>query len=251
MALRHVVHVLDHLTIEDNGQFRVLISLAEWAHKQTGVVPPYPIEELRQRAQMSKASIYRKLAELEADGLIEWEGQRDRRGWKVPPTIRLKFATMDEESKSQIETRGRRPSLKSAEPSLKNGQPSLTVETTYKDQESTKTQPSKRDSSATLFDEPQPAQPKPSATFDQFWAIYPKKRAKGAARKAWDKAVAKTDPAKILSAAVAYAKSRAAADPKFTKWPQGWLADERWDDQPDLPSADRPIGVRVVTDGII
>jgi hypothetical protein len=70
--------------------------------------------------------------------------------------------------------------------------------------------------------------------FDAFWAVYPKKAGKGAARKAWERAVKKTPPALIIAGARRYAAQVANADPKFTKYPQGWLNDERWTDDVDV-----------------
>lgn len=69
--------------------------------------------------------------------------------------------------------------------------------------------------------------------FEIFWKIYPRKTAKGAARKAWDKLTA-TDQL----AAVAGAK-RFAADPNreetFTPYPATWLNAEQWEDEPLPP----------------
>src|SRR6058998_973317 len=44
--------------------------------------------------------------------------------------------------------------------------------------------------------------------FDEFWAAYPRKTDKGNARKAWDKAVKKTDAQVIIAAAAALATSK-------------------------------------------
>jgi hypothetical protein len=66
--------------------------------------------------------------------------------------------------------------------------------------------------------------------FDEFWAAYPRKTDKGNARKAWDKAVKKTDGRTIILAAAALAASK--PDLKFTAHPSTWLNGERWDDQP-------------------
>jgi hypothetical protein len=44
------------------------------------------------------------------------------------------------------------------------------------------------------------------------------------------------EPHRIITAATAYRNS-SKRDPEFTKWPEGWLAAGRWDDEYDV---DRP-----------
>lgn len=73
------------------------------------------------------------------------------------------------------------------------------------------------------------------AGFAAFWAVYPKKVAKPAARKNWDRAIrAGADPAAIIAGAERYAKSDGVAR-GFVKHPQGWLTDERWTDEQPTP----------------
>lgn len=75
------------------------------------------------------------------------------------------------------------------------------------------------------------------ASFDDFWNAYPLKTGKPSARKAWERAVKRDDPAKIIEGAKRYA-----ADPnrdaRYTKHPGPWLNDDRWQDAP-LPSSTR------------
>lgn len=75
--------------------------------------------------------------------------------------------------------------------------------------------------------------------FNEFWRVYPKKRAKVAALKAYERAVmgaAKGSRhirvAEIQQAAERYALERAGQDDKYTKYPAGWLNDGQWEDQP-------------------
>lgn len=77
-------------------------------------------------------------------------------------------------------------------------------------------------------------------SFDAFWAEYPRKVGKGAARKAWLKAIGKTDQGRIIDAARGYAARVAAegTEIKYVKHPSPWLNDERWADITNIP--DRP-----------
>lgn len=67
----------------------------------------------------------------------------------------------------------------------------------------------------------------PLAGFDDFWKVYPRKVAKGAAAKAWRSAVKKADVEVIVKAAEKY---RWPDDPKFIPHPATWLNSERWAD---------------------
>jgi len=69
------------------------------------------------------------------------------------------------------------------------------------------------------------------AFFDSFWDTYPRKAAKGAARRAWESAIRKTDPQVILLAASVFANDPN-RDPQFTPHPATWLNQERWNDDP-------------------
>lgn len=73
-----------------------------------------------------------------------------------------------------------------------------------------------------------------SPDFVEFWKTYPRRTAKGEARKAWQKAIAKAEPADINAAAARFAADPHRA-PKFTPHPATWLNQERWGDDP-LPA---------------
>lgn len=92
--------------------------------------------------------------------------------------------------------------------------------------------------------------PLTEAEFDAWWAAYPRKVAKDAARKAYAKARKRADAGTLLSAAQRYAKAQ--DDPKFTKHPATWLNGGCWDDEdapakppPSKPSPDEVIRAKV------
>lgn len=82
-----------------------------------------------------------------------------------------------------------------------------------------------------VFGNPNPTQSHPNKNFDDFWDAYPRKEAKGAARKAWDKATKTTDPETILAGVKAFAAKVAGSERKFIAHPATWLNAERWDDE--------------------
>lgn len=69
------------------------------------------------------------------------------------------------------------------------------------------------------------------ANFQKFWAAYPAKAGKAAAFPAWRKALDRgVDPDVIISAAERY-RDDPRRNPDKTKYPQGWLNDERYLDE--------------------
>ena len=66
--------------------------------------------------------------------------------------------------------------------------------------------------------------------FDAFWSVYPRKIAKGHARKAFDKACKIADPIAILTAVKKFADATQGTDKQFIPHPTTWLNGERWED---------------------
>lgn len=81
--------------------------------------------------------------------------------------------------------------------------------------------------------------------FEQFWAAYPKKRSKGAARKAWDKLHADSTMLATILQAIQRAKQSEGWQKdggQYIPYPATWLNAEGWEDEepgPD-PPPDRP-----------
>lgn len=72
--------------------------------------------------------------------------------------------------------------------------------------------------------------------FDDWWKHYPRKEAKGDARKAFKAALRKTDLATLVAATKRYATEVRGTERKFQKLPGGWLRDERWLDYGAQPA---------------
>jgi hypothetical protein len=71
--------------------------------------------------------------------------------------------------------------------------------------------------------------------FAAFWMAYPRKIGKGAAVKAYAKALKDATPAQLLAAASEFARERAGQDEKFTPHPSTWLNAQRWEDETAAP----------------
>lgn len=75
---------------------------------------------------------------------------------------------------------------------------------------------------------------KASPLFDEFWTVYPEKKGKGDARKAFARALHRATAEQIIAGAARYRDDPNRED-SFTKWPQGWLNADRWEDGPLPP----------------
>tara|TARA_R110002167_G_scaffold98588_2_gene259179 strand:+ start:1653 stop:2006 length:354 start_codon:yes stop_codon:yes gene_type:complete len=69
--------------------------------------------------------------------------------------------------------------------------------------------------------------------FDAFWSVYPRKVAKGHARKAFAKACKLADPSEIVGAAGKFAYAMQDTEKQYVPHPTTWLNGERWDDDLD------------------
>ena len=78
-----------------------------------------------------------------------------------------------------------------------------------------------------------PAKKQEPDRFSEFWSIYPKKKARGDAERAWQKAMKTTDPEKIIGAARIFARQCEDQDLKYIKHPATWLNSQSYHD-PDL-----------------
>lgn len=68
--------------------------------------------------------------------------------------------------------------------------------------------------------------------FAEFWDVYPRKRDKGHALRALEKALEKASIEDIVAGAIAY-RDDPNRDDEFTAYPSTWLNGERWEDEYD------------------
>lgn len=76
--------------------------------------------------------------------------------------------------------------------------------------------------------------------FQDFWAIYPRRVAKRAAQKAWDKEMkAGTDPDSIIAGLRRQIPIFARKDEQFIPHASTWIHSGRWEDEVSLPVPSR------------
>lgn len=88
-----------------------------------------------------------------------------------------------------------------------------------------------------------------SQEFEEFWNNYPRKKAKAAGRKAYDKARQTGSREDILAGAMRYAAERSSEDPQFTKHPSTWLNQQCWTDEADVKPY-KPTMAEVIRDAL-
>jgi hypothetical protein len=69
--------------------------------------------------------------------------------------------------------------------------------------------------------------------FEEWWRAYPRRVKKGAARKAWEKALTKTTAQVMIDAARQFAVWNKHTEARWIPHPATWLNAEQWDDEPD------------------
>jgi len=87
----------------------------------------------------------------------------------------------------------------------------------------------------TITTELEPTKREPlNKAFDTFWAIYPLKKDKPAAKRAFEKALKRATLETIVAGAERY-RDDPNREQEFTKYPQGWLSNDAWDNPPETP----------------
>ncbi len=77
----------------------------------------------------------------------------------------------------------------------------------------------------------------PSDAFEDFWKAYPRKVGKGAARKAYAKALRFTDHDTIMGALSDQRPAMEAKESQYIPHASTWLNQERWEDEPEEPAS--------------
>ena len=82
-----------------------------------------------------------------------------------------------------------------------------------------------------------------AALFEEFWQMYPRRVGRFAARTAFDKALKKTTPEKLMAGCTKYALqcSTRATPENFIAHPTTWLNAGRWLDFDPKPATSKPI----------
>lgn len=206
----------------------VLVALGDFADEAGTCFPGQDL--LARRTGQSVESVRRHLRWLEEQGYLQRVRRFDGRGYRTSDRFVL---NLDHSPTGQSDRRSKRPEV-----NMTAGQsdPSLPVNLTVPTGQSegvTVREPSENRKNVRNGAKPKRKAPADAPRFDEFWDIYPRKRDKGKARPAWNKAVKKADPDTIIAAAKRYAATVDRSEGgRFIKYPASWLNAEAWDDEP-------------------
>jgi hypothetical protein len=81
-------------------------------------------------------------------------------------------------------------------------------------------------------------------SFDQFYEVYPRKKAKGNAKKAFKNALARATAEELLAGVKRYAAECVGREAQFIKMPASWLNADCWLDEPDRKPGANVVGFR-------
>lgn len=212
----------------------LLLTLASYADEHWACWPSQVT--LAEVTELGERTVRRLLAEMEDDGLLRREERRRADGYRTSDRIILRpppaiVAAEPEPSPTDDNLTGQPVHIS---PATMAGQ-ELPVGTTRR----TLPENARGQLSLVAASQPPAAPAVPRGTpstgplldFEAFWAVYPRKAGKRAAREAWAKAVKRANPADIIAGAVRY-RDDPNRDDAYTKYPQGWLNADRWEDDP-------------------
>lgn len=196
----------------------VLVALADFADEAHSCYPAQ--ERLARMTGQSVASVGRHLTALERAGFIARQRRTSARGYRTSDRFVLHVNMPTRQFANNAETQSPTHQFVPGLPVNLREEPSVEPPT-----------------------EPPGTPIVPAAAdelFDRFWSTYPRRAGKQAARKAWDKAIATTDPEVIIAAAAAHADDPNRVQ-QYTAHPSTWLNQGRWEDDP-LPDRTAPRG---------
>lgn len=183
----------------------VLLALADFADDGGRCWPS--VTTLAKKCGLSARSVNRCIADLERDGYLTREARFNQ------SNVYVVHATPDILSGGDIPSGGDRmspPPCQDVTPPPDNPG-ALTVSRTTKE-------------------------PSISASFADWWKVYPKRTGKIAAEKAYAKALKAVDAATLLAAAKSYSDLKAETEKRFILNPASWLNQGHWDDE-DIQAA--------------
>lgn len=205
----------EQLSLKTIGLFAVMSSFPEtWA---------YNISGLAARCRVGRDTIRGCLRELEAAGYLLREQEHDAYGRFGGTTF-----VLQERKPTQMP-----PSTE---------KPSTVKPTTAKPLTENRTQVKKQVSQETRST-PSTPRGESDTLFERFWAAYPKKMGKQAARRAWDRLSPGLDLCREMAAALA--RQKASRDwtregGRYIPYPATWINGRRWEDEIADTPEDRP-----------
>lgn len=218
--------------IRNAGAKFVLVALGNFADEHGTCYPGQ--ERLAAMTGQSVASVGRHIKWLEANRYLSRRRRADGNGYRTSDRFVLELHRPTDQSANKADRQvGNLPSSQSVAPTH---QIEAHLPVNLPEEPSV-------DPSGEPSDLAQARRKRKTDRFDEFWQLYPRKKDKGKARPAWEKALKKADADTILAGLRRYVD-----DPRthrdggqYIKYPASWLNAEAWDDDysPPRPSTGR------------
>ncbi|WP_020077205.1 helix-turn-helix domain-containing protein [Cryocola sp. 340MFSha3.1] len=249
-------------------QKAVLLVVAMRADDGTGELFPSQ-QTLADHAGVSVATVGRTLATFEADGLISRSRRTPKHGYRTTDLIVIDARKLEGyTSHSNVAGSNVAPSYVADSTELHVTQYGATrlgdaytkeehseeYSEEYSDTRSTnstaddvtqtdtiaRTGPETDDGDTTAEERTTAARRSVEDEYAEFYKAFPRKQGRAPGLTAYRVARKTTDAATLIDGARRYARRNRGTDPRFLKFPAGWLKDERWTDAEELPAPDSP-----------
>ena len=221
----HVSSWLWRNSTAKGSELLLLLAIADWADDNGKAWPS--VDTLSQKTRLSKRQTQSIVRQLEADKLLITHPNQGPNGVNIYQII------MGGEKIAPVQSGVEGGAVQRTE-GVKPTAPNTSIDTSENTLSFSSSDEGTNDGAKT----PSMVQKEyDQAVFDRFWSVYPRKVAKGDARKAFNKVI-KTVPLHVLIDSVEkHKKSEQWKDPKFIPHPATWLNGERWEDDVTKPVA--------------
>ena len=217
-----------------NAAFRVLAAIASYADQDGRCFPS--LRRIGEDLGYSKQAIHRQVKVLIAAGYVTQQRRRSRNGSESSSHYQILHQAAESGG------RGRQHEVDSRQRQVN---PPSTSEV---DAPSTSEVDASNTPLNTPFNNVLPMLPpkgnssSPANLFILFWLLYPRKVGKGDAEKAFMAAIKETPPDTILAGTRRYADQvrQDGTQPKYVKYPAGWLRAKRWLDEDEAGGREDP-----------
>lgn len=214
------------ISMEARGLLALLMTYADsWVFRR---------DHLMEVTGWGRDKFSKHMGELREAGYVELVMDRAEGGKLIGTT----WVIRDENHRGpEIQSLGFTEALKNRPPAKPTSGESAPIRRTRSQEDQQEESPKPPEGASDLFSangDPVEEKTEPDR-FDEFWKVYPKKAGKPAAQKAWAKAIKRAPAQTIIDGARRYAHWLSQGGPKdfrpIPKFPQGWLNDDRWDDE--------------------
>ena len=217
-----------------NAGFRVLAALCSYADKDGRCFPG--LGTIGGRLEVTRQAVQRQVRRLESFGYVNTE-KRDRPNGSGTTNRYLIIFEPPKESNE-----GGQRHVAGGQPDVAGGATSEVAGGATSEVAPSNTPLNTPSNNVLPMPAPKGNSSSPANLFQLFWLLYPRKVGKGDAEKAFMAAIKENPPNAILAGTRRYGDQvrRDDTQPKYVKYPAGWLRAKRWLDEDEAAWRDDP-----------